>query len=253
MLKKFLNPEIKEKCPNCGQECSEKDVLCLNCGKNLDELFEQLPDSDISVPPLFGGITNISIKIFAVFHAFVFLYFSRGLFSPYNGWIIGDKAKAELLTGVLLLCTGSILFVYSFFLFMVKYARDSWRAGIPIAISSATWILTLFILPFVVSSLDLSFRIHQRDFEESAKIMINIQDEEEAALPLEYRHISVTGGVYLVDRRVFYMQSIGMMAEFGPGYLYDPSEKPEEVCVNFSKIIFVENWYSCDLHWNLLL
>jgi hypothetical protein len=157
VLKKFLNPEIKEKCPNCKQECSEADVLCPNCGKNLDELFEQLPDSDTSIPPLFGGITNISIKVFAVFHTFVFLYFSQSLFSPYNGWIIGDKAKAELFTGTLLLCVGGILFVYSFFLLMVKYSRDSWRAGIPISISSATWVLTLFILPFLADSLDLSF------------------------------------------------------------------------------------------------
>lgn len=252
MLKKFLNPDIKEKCPNCGQACSETDIRCPNCGKNLDELFEQLPDSDIVAPPLFGGITNISIKIFAVFHIFVFIYFNRSLFAPSNGWIIGDEAKANLFTGVLLLCIGSILFFYSFFLLLVKYSRDSWKAGIPIAISSATWVSTLFILPFLADSLDLSFRTHQRDYEESAKIMVKIQGETQAALPLEYRHTSVTGGVYLVEGRVFYMQSIGMMAEFGPGFLFDPTNKPDEVCINFSKILFAKNWYDCDLNWNLL-
>ena len=29
-------------CPNCGQQCSIDDVNCPKCGKNLDELFEQL-------------------------------------------------------------------------------------------------------------------------------------------------------------------------------------------------------------------
>lgn len=250
MLKKFLNPEIKEECPNCGQECSEKDVLCPSCGKNLDKLFEQLPDSSLATPPLFGGIVNISTKIFAVYHIFVFLYFNKNLLKPYNGWLIGDKALMEFFTGILLLCIGGVLFLYSFILLIVRYSRDALRAGIPFAISSGTWILTMFVLPLLAGSLDLSFRIHQRDFEESAKIMINIQGEE-AALPSEYRHISVTGGVYLIEGRVFYMQSIGMMAEFGPGYLYDPYEKPEEVCENFSRIIFVENWYSCNLNWNL--
>jgi hypothetical protein len=252
VLKKFHTPEIKEKCPNCGQECSEADVLCPNCGKNLNELFEQLPESGISAPPLFGGITSISIKVFAVFHAFVFVYFSRSLFSPYNGWIIGDKAKAELLAGMLLICLSGILFAYSFFLFMVKYSKDSWQAGIPIAISTSTWVLTLFILPFFANFFDLPFRIHQKEFEESAVIMANIQRKTEAALPSKYSDISVTGGVYLVEGRVFYMQSIGMMAEYGPGYLYDPSKKPEEVCIRFSRVFFTTNWYDCNLNWNLL-
>ncbi len=38
---------VKDICPNCGQACATTDVLCPNCGKNLDELFEQLPDSEI--------------------------------------------------------------------------------------------------------------------------------------------------------------------------------------------------------------
>ena len=47
MLKKLLDPVVKDICPNCGQACATTDVLCPNCGKNLDELFEQLPDSGI--------------------------------------------------------------------------------------------------------------------------------------------------------------------------------------------------------------
>jgi hypothetical protein len=49
VLKKFINPPLKDICPNCGQICATTNVLCPNCGKNLDELFEQLPDLD--VPP----------------------------------------------------------------------------------------------------------------------------------------------------------------------------------------------------------
>ena len=45
MLKKLLNPTVKDICPNCGTACATTDVLCPHCGENLDKLFEQLPDS----------------------------------------------------------------------------------------------------------------------------------------------------------------------------------------------------------------
>ncbi|WP_420631874.1 hypothetical protein [Candidatus Leptofilum sp.] len=45
--------------------------------------------------------------------------------------------------------------------------------------------------------------------------------------------------------RLFYLQSIGLMAELGPGYLYDPQDNPEEVCFQSTRI--VENWYDCSL------
>lgn len=31
-------------CPNCGTPCAADDEFCTGCGKNLDELFDQLPD-----------------------------------------------------------------------------------------------------------------------------------------------------------------------------------------------------------------
>ena len=48
MLKNLFSPIEKDICPNCGNTCATTDVLCPKCGKNLDELFEQLPDSEIS-------------------------------------------------------------------------------------------------------------------------------------------------------------------------------------------------------------
>lgn len=44
MLDKWFGPKKEDICPNCGTACFATDVLCPNCGKNLDELFEQLPD-----------------------------------------------------------------------------------------------------------------------------------------------------------------------------------------------------------------
>ena len=46
MLNKLFGPQKEDICPNCGTACFATDVLCPNCGKNLDELFEQLPDLD---------------------------------------------------------------------------------------------------------------------------------------------------------------------------------------------------------------
>jgi hypothetical protein len=45
LTKLFKAPSKEDTCPNCGTACAATDVLCPNCGKNLDELFEQLPDS----------------------------------------------------------------------------------------------------------------------------------------------------------------------------------------------------------------
>ena len=45
-LKKLFYPEALDICPNCGEVCAITDDLCPKCGKNLDELFENLPDED---------------------------------------------------------------------------------------------------------------------------------------------------------------------------------------------------------------
>ncbi len=38
-------------CPNCGNRCAIEDVNCPNCGKNLDELFEQIDLEDLPNSP----------------------------------------------------------------------------------------------------------------------------------------------------------------------------------------------------------
>ncbi len=48
MLKKLSTPKKEDICPNCGTACFASDILCPQCGKNLDDLFEQLPDSNES-------------------------------------------------------------------------------------------------------------------------------------------------------------------------------------------------------------
>ena len=46
MLTKLFNaPKKEDICPNCGTACFATDVLCPNCRENLDDLFEQLPNS----------------------------------------------------------------------------------------------------------------------------------------------------------------------------------------------------------------
>jgi hypothetical protein len=48
MLKKLFNPEVHDICPNCGETCATTAITCPKCKKNLDELFEQLPDSELT-------------------------------------------------------------------------------------------------------------------------------------------------------------------------------------------------------------
>jgi hypothetical protein len=66
MLKKLLEPEVKDICPNCGQASASSDVLCPNCGKNLDELFEQLPDSDVPHAPLIKFLKSLLVILIGI-------------------------------------------------------------------------------------------------------------------------------------------------------------------------------------------
>jgi len=50
-LKKLFYPQVQDICPNCGEACAITDVLCPKCGKNLDELFENLSNSDVIYKP----------------------------------------------------------------------------------------------------------------------------------------------------------------------------------------------------------
>ena len=42
----MFGPKKEDVCPNCGVACLATDILCPNCGKNLDDLFDQLPDKE---------------------------------------------------------------------------------------------------------------------------------------------------------------------------------------------------------------
>src|SRR6266487_5679020 len=61
MLKKLFFSEEKDICSNCGEACAITDVLCPQCGKNLDELFEQLPDLVTTPCTSLGSITTLRI------------------------------------------------------------------------------------------------------------------------------------------------------------------------------------------------
>lgn len=244
MLKIFFNPQLKETCPNCGHDCLETDILCPHCGKNIDKLFEQLPDAEISAPPLFGGVINISIKVFLIFQSMVLLFFTYSSFMPSNG-------VANVFIGTPVICAEGVFFIFSIGLYIVKSSQDSKGAITPFLIFVATWLLVFFV-SFIVSKLDLRFRFFQRDFEESARIALTIQGNE-YRLPKEYQHLSATSSAFIVQGRVFYMESIGMMSEPGPGYLFDPSDRPDAVCYEVSRVPFVPHWYRCSyLDWALV-
>jgi hypothetical protein len=200
----------------------------------------------------YSRLTQVSIYIFVLFHILVFIYFCPNFFGPYDGSISSNESMSEFLLGFFLFLSGIGLFIYSLFLFLSKYSKESWGAGIPLAISSFTWVMIMIIIPLFNSTFDTFYQIHKEDFNTSALLMIETQNETWVHLPYEYRYLSVTGGVRLSNGRVFYMQSIGMMGEEGPGYLYDPESKPEEVCTKSSVIFWTKNWYECDLNWKLL-
>ncbi|OQY28465.1 MAG: hypothetical protein B6I38_09160 [Anaerolineaceae bacterium 4572_5.1] len=143
----------------------------------------------------YSRITKNSIKVFTFVHLAIFTYFIITSLAPYNSWLINDEAITNLVIGTSVFFVSGLLFVYSFGLLIVKYPKDSWGAGIPLAISSVMWLLVLFVVPF----LDLSFRLHQKDYENSAKTVILSQGENVVALPEEYRHTSVTGEVIIAS------------------------------------------------------
>jgi hypothetical protein len=47
----MMGIEKPDICPNCGNRCTIDEVYCPKCGKNLDELFEQLDEKDLVISP----------------------------------------------------------------------------------------------------------------------------------------------------------------------------------------------------------
>jgi hypothetical protein len=200
----------------------------------------------------YSRTTHKSILISTLIHTAMLLFFGCSSLFPSNGMIITSTAQSYLLISTSFFCISGIFFVYSLGLFIAKYSKDSLGAGIPFGISVISWLSLIFILPFLFNTLDLRFRLFQNDFKESAKIAVSSLGETKITLPDEYRHISIAGDAYLVQGKAFFMESVGMMAEYGPGYLYDSYDKPEEVCTNFSPVLLVDHWYRCSLNWNLI-
>ncbi len=101
MLKTLFSSKVEDICPNCGKVCATTDVLCPSCGKNLDELFEQLPNpgtSSFTIPkwmifPMKAKtsrawrILNSLILMSALLAPWKFVYSDAGLFKAHT--IIG--------------------------------------------------------------------------------------------------------------------------------------------------------------------
>lgn len=189
-------------------------------------------------------IVKISLWGTAVFHLFFFLYILIiQILRPTNGQITGDGSTLGF--DLILIMISGLLVVYALVLLLLKIRSDGWRAGLPLFLSIGMPVVTLFLLPALDSSLHLRFRLNQSAFVQSAEELYPPQSDNELALPEQYQHLTVGGSVMVVNGRLFYLQSIGMMAELGPGYLYDPQNNPTEVCFQSTQII--ENWYDCNL------
>ena len=89
MLKNFLEPDVKDICPNCGQACAITDVLCPSCGKNLDELFEQLPDLQVA-PFSFPFSFREVLKSFFVILIGILIPITSAIFAVYVLFIYGS-------------------------------------------------------------------------------------------------------------------------------------------------------------------
>jgi hypothetical protein len=98
MLKKMLAEKKDDTCPNCGTACFATDILCPHCGKNLDEMFEQLPDSTESYGLIRPVTTRFSLFILGtvsiVWFLSLFYFLSDGaqsiddFFFSFGGFIL---------------------------------------------------------------------------------------------------------------------------------------------------------------------
>ncbi|HXQ35068.1 MAG TPA: zinc ribbon domain-containing protein [Anaerolineales bacterium] len=84
-LKKLFSPEVHDICPSCGEACAITDVLCPKCGKNLDELFEQLSDSDLPTKPTWIAKIMKKSQILKVWHLTNSAILVTSLLTP---WIV---------------------------------------------------------------------------------------------------------------------------------------------------------------------
>lgn len=189
-------------------------------------------------------IVKISLWGTAVFQLFFLLYILFfQILRPTNSQITGSGSTLGL--DLVLLAIIGLFLLSTLILFLFKIRTDGWRAGFPLFVTVGMTMVTLIFLPTLDSSLHLRFRLYQSDFTQSAQELYPPETDRGFALPETYQHLTVGGTVMPVDGRLFYLQSIGMMAELGPGYLYDPQNNPEEVCFQSERII--ENWYKCRL------
>jgi hypothetical protein len=113
-LRKLLNPDVQDVCPNCGTFCPPADVLCSNCGKNLDELFDQLPESTIDqeTPWIPQALANPRVLRLWILANSVVLLIS--LFTPwivyYSDNILG-RIRLQYLFGFHLLVSPVVAFL----------------------------------------------------------------------------------------------------------------------------------------------
>ena len=97
-LKNLLYPEVKDICPNCGEACAITDVLCPTCKKNLDELFEQLPDSASSTLALPKWmILSINAKATRIWRLLNSIILMMAFVSPWKV-VYGDMLPSEPFT-----------------------------------------------------------------------------------------------------------------------------------------------------------
>jgi len=86
MLKKLFYPEVFEICPNCGEACAITDVLCPKCGKNLDQLFENLPEADVIYKPSWITRVLANPQVIKRWHIGNSILLLISLFSPWIGF-----------------------------------------------------------------------------------------------------------------------------------------------------------------------
>lgn len=165
------------------------------------------------------------------------------ILSPTNSQITGSGSTLGLDLALLAIC--GLFLLYTLLLFVFKIRTEGWRAGLPLVVTVGLMLFTFAIIPALDANLHLRFRLYRSDFAQSATELYPPDANREFALPEQYQHLTVGGTVMPVEGRLFYLQSIGLMAEFGPGYLYDPQNNPDAICTNISPI--VENWYKCNL------
>lgn len=191
-----------------------------------------------------NDFTRKFVQASLILHTLIALFIIIRAFTPYNNWFTPDIADSLFLLSAVLMCISVFSLLITFYYFFIRYEKELWSAGLPLAIGLFFWFLYLIGMPAIEKTLDLRFRFFHDDLQQSANEILEARNMG----PNRFRNLSpFINEIEIVRAGVFFQYDSGNEGFHQRGYLYSPSDNFHSICEEASKILFAQHWYDCML------